>query len=76
MGGYPDFTNTRAANLPYWQIEYDEASGKFAFSFPAARAGLYYVHIYIKRGHTGKEPPSSVSTAGLSPVSGLVIRAD
>lgn len=76
MGGYPDFTNARAANLPYWQIEYDEASGKFAFSFPTTRAGLYYVHIYIKRGHTGKEPPSSVSTAGLSPVSGLVIRAD
>ncbi|HNU92993.1 MAG TPA: CAP domain-containing protein [Spirochaetota bacterium] len=76
MGSYPDFTNTRVANLPYWRIEYDDASGKFAFSFPAARSGLYYVHIYIKKGHTGKEPPSSVSTAGLSPVSGLVIRAD
>ncbi len=76
MGGYPDFTNARAANLPYWQIDYDDASRKFSFNFPTARPGLYYVHIYIKKGHTGKEPPSSVSTAGLSPVSGIVIRAD
>jgi uncharacterized protein YkwD len=76
MGGYPDFTNARAANLPYWQIKYDDASRKFSFDFPTTRPGLYYVHIYIKRGHTGKEPPSSVSTAGLSPVSGIVIKAD
>ncbi|MCU0845708.1 MAG: CAP domain-containing protein [Spirochaetes bacterium] len=76
MGGYPDFTNARVANLPYWQIEYDDASRKFSFDFPTMRPGLYYVHIYIKKGHTGKEPPSSVSTAGLSPVSGIVIKAD
>jgi uncharacterized protein YkwD len=75
MGSYPDFTNSVAAQLPPWSLNYDNSTRSFGFSFKAARPGLYYVHIYVKKGHTGKEPPSSVSTRGLYPVSGIVVKA-
>lgn len=75
-GSYPDFTNSIATNLPFWEIEYDDSSKKFKFSFKTGQKGLYYVHTFIKKGHTGKERPGTVSTRGLTPASGIVIRAE
>lgn len=75
-GSYPDFTNTVAANIAFWNLTYDDATKRFEVGFPTAKKGLYYLHIYVKRGHTGKETASSVSTRGLAPVSGIVVRAE
>lgn len=74
-GSYPDFSSSVVANIPYWKIRYDDATKKFGLSFKASRPGLYYVHIYVKKGHTGTEAPAAMSTAGLVPVSGIVIKA-
>lgn len=74
-GSYPDFTSSVLVNIPYWKIRYDDATKRFSLSFSLARAGLYYVHIYVKKGHTGAEAPAAMSTAGLVPVSGIVIKA-
>ena len=73
---YPDFTNSRVVSKAFWDLQYDNATQRFEVSFRTSRKGLYYVHIYIKRGHTGKERPGRVSTRGLSPVSGIVIKAN
>jgi hypothetical protein len=75
-GSYPDFTNARVVSKAFWDLKYDHATQRFDVSFKTSRRGLYYVHIYIKRGHTGKESPGSVTTRGLSPVSGIVIKAN
>ena len=72
---YHDFTNTRAASLPFWDINYNHHTKRFNFSFTTSKSGLYYVQVFIKKGHTGKEKPGSASTKGLTPVSGIVIRA-
>ena len=75
-GSYPDYTNSSAANLAFWDIVYDDATKKFSFAFTTGKKGLYYVHIYVKQGHTGKENPGAVTTNGLTPVSGIVIKAN
>lgn len=74
-GSYPDFTPSVVVNIPYWKIHYDDAMKKFRISFKIPKTGLYYVHIYVKKGHTGTEAPAAMSTAGLLPVSGIVLRA-
>jgi uncharacterized protein YkwD len=74
-GSYPDFTGTRIVSKAFWDIQYDDSTKRFDLSFNTSRKGLYYVHIYIKRGHTGKESPGRVTTYGLTPVSGIVIKA-
>lgn len=73
-GSYPDFTPEQAAKMAFWDIRFDDASGRFSYSFTPSRPGLYYVHTYVKKGHTSKEKPGYVSTQGLSPVSGIVVR--
>jgi len=74
-GSYPDFTDTRIASLPFWEINYNNNSKKFDFSFKTSRRGLYYIKIFIKKDHTGKEKLLRASTKGLSPISGIVIIA-
>lgn len=73
-GPYKDFTGTVAIKLPFWHVDADAKTGEFSFSFKTAREGLYYVQIFIKEGHTGNED-KSVNTKGLSPVSGIVVKA-
>ncbi len=75
-GSYPDYTDTVMVQLPPWELNYDDAARSFNFSFKTRRPGLYYVHIYIKKGYTGKERPSYVSTQGLASVSGIVVKAE
>lgn len=76
MGSYPDFTDRVEAKFPPWEINYDGGTRRFSFAFTPPRPGLYYVHVYVKKGHTGKERPGYVSTQGLNPVSGLVVRVE
>jgi len=73
---YEDFSKSVAENLPFWKLGYDDATKRFQVSFKTGKPGLYYVHIYVKKGHTGKEPQGAVSTRGLTPVSGIVIRVE
>lgn len=73
---YEDFSKSVAENLPYWKLGYDDTTKRFQVAFKTGKAGLYYVHLYVKKGHTGKEPQGSISTKGLTPVSGIVIRVD
>ncbi len=74
-GAYPDFSKITHTVLPYWSLSYDNASRKFAFSFKTSKSGLYYVKIYIKKGLSEKGGSRSISTDGLTPVSGIVIKA-
>ncbi|MDY6935368.1 MAG: CAP domain-containing protein [Spirochaetota bacterium] len=73
---YSDFTDSRVVSLPFWKINYDDNSKQFHFSFQTSKVGLYYVQIYIKSGHTKNEKNRFITTKGLSPVSGIVIKAN
>lgn len=75
-GAYPDYTSNRVVSKAFWDLNYDDSTKRFTVSFKTSQRGLYYVHLYVKKGHTGKESPGSVTTRGLSPVSGIVIRAE
>jgi len=74
-GSYPDYTDTVAAQIPYWEMDCKDNARQFSFSFNTKRKGLYYIQIFIKTGHTGKSDELYVSTEGLPAVSGIVVRA-
>jgi len=71
-GSYSDFTSTKALSYLPWELTAFKKGNGYSVPLKFDKPGLYYVQIYLKEGEVRE--PSSFNTAGLSPVSGVVIR--
>jgi uncharacterized protein YkwD len=71
-GSYEDFTDEQYLKLAAWDLAGFRSGSEYKIPMKFSEEGLYYIQIYTdKKEITG---PSSVSTVGKTPCSGIVIK--
>ena len=71
MGGYDDFSSEQYIRIPAWELAGYRKGSKYKIPLRFTKEGLYYIQIFIDRKEIAT--PSSVSTKGKTPVSGIII---
>jgi hypothetical protein len=71
-GSYQDFTSEEYVRMPAWDLAGMRSGNEYRIPLRFTKEGLYYIQIYSDRKEiTG---PSSVTTTGKVPYSGIVIK--
>lgn len=71
-GSYNDFTDNEYLKFPAWELSKYKNGNKYSIPVSFSREGLYYIHLFIDKKEITR--PSSISTKGLTPYSGIVIK--
>jgi hypothetical protein len=72
-GSYADFSDEQYLRIAAWDLAGMRKGSEYKIPLSFSREGLYYIQIFSdKKEITG---PSSVTTKGKTPVSGIVIKA-
>jgi uncharacterized protein YkwD len=72
-GSYQDFTNEEYFRMPAWELSSIRNGNEYRIPLRFSKEGLYYIQIFSdKKEITG---PSSISTVGKVPYSGIVMKA-
>lgn len=72
-GSYQDFTDEEYIRMAAWDLSGLRSSNEYKIPLKFSREGLYYIQIYSDSKEITK--PSSLSTTGKVPYSGIVIKA-
>lgn len=71
-GSYNDFSDNEYLKMPAWELSKYRSGNKYSIPLSFSKEGLYYIHLFTDKKEITHA--SSVSTKGLTPYSGIVIK--
>lgn len=71
-GSYSDFTNEEYSKMFAWELAKYRNGESYKIPFTFSKEGLYYIQTYIDKKEITK--PSSLTTKGKTPYTGIVIK--
>lgn len=73
-GSYRDFTSDIEKQIPAWELSRFRNGTRYEIPLSFSKDGLYYIQIFTDRNEITK--PTSITTKGKTPESGIVIRVN